>query len=89
MFGEIPAYGFFIRHVRGIEMNDVEVSYLKDDARSPFIFSDVKAADLRHIKARHAQDVPSFVLNEVEDFSVQQSQPLPDTNLKKVKRQQF
>src|SRR5204862_7738 len=23
MFGEIPAYGFFIRHVRGIEMNDV------------------------------------------------------------------
>ena len=89
MFGEIPAYGFFIRHVRGIEMNDVEVSYLKDDARSPFIFSDVKAADLRHIKARHAQDVPSFVLTDVEDFSVQQSQPLPDTNLKKVKRQQF
>jgi len=89
MFGEIPAYGFFIRHVRGIELNDLEISYLKDDARSPFILSDVKAADLRHIKAMHAGDTPTFVLNDVEDFGIQQSQPLPDTNIKKVRRQQF
>ena len=27
MFGEIPAYGFFIRHVKDIELNNVEVSY--------------------------------------------------------------
>src|SRR5713226_245972 len=89
MFGEIPAYGFFIRHVRGIELSDLEISYLKDDARSPFILSDVKAADLRHIKAMHAGDTPTFVLNDVEDFGIQQSQPLPDTNIKKVRRQQF
>ena len=89
MFGEIPAYGFFIRHVRGIELSDLEISYLKDDARSPFMLSDVKAADLRHIKAMHAGDTPTFVLNDVEDFGIQQSQPLPDTNIKKVRRQQF
>jgi len=89
MFGEIPAYGFFIRHVRGIELRDVEVGYLKDDARSAFILSDVKAADLRHVKTMHAKDTPSFVLKDVEDFSIQQSQPLPDTNIKKVRRQQF
>src|SRR6266705_6685708 len=47
MFGRIPAYGFFIRHVRGLEMSDVAVTYLKDDARSAFIFSDAKAVDLR------------------------------------------
>ena len=89
MFGETPAYGFFIRHVRGIELSDVEVGYLKDDARSPFILSDVKAADLRHVKTMHAKDTPSFVLKDVEEFSIQQSQPLPDTNIKKVRRQQF
>ena len=89
MFGETPAYGFFIRHVRGIELRDVEVGYLKDDARSAFILSDVKAADLRHVKTMHAKDTPSFVLKDVEDFSIQQSQPLPDTNIKKVRRQQF
>ena len=89
MFGEIPAYGFFIRHVRGLEMSDVAVTYLKDDARSAFILSDAKEVDLRNIKARHGQGVPSFILKDVKDFSVQQSQPLPDTKLANVKRHQF
>ena len=33
MFGEIPAYGFFIRHVKGIELNNVEVSYAQEELR--------------------------------------------------------
>src|SRR6266571_4481967 len=89
MFGEIPAYGFFIRHVRGLEMSDVAVTYLKDDARPAFILSDAKVVDLRNIKARHGQGLPSFILKDVEDFLLQQSQPLPDTKLATVKRQQF
>ena len=89
MFGEIPAYGFFIRHVRGLEMSDVAVTYLKDDARPAFILSDAKAVDLRNIKARHSQGLASFILKDVEDFSLQQSQPLPDTKLVSVKRHQF
>jgi len=89
MFGEIPAYGFFIRHVRGLEMSDVAVTYLKDDVRPAFVLSDAKAVDLRNIKARHGQGLPSFVLKDVENFSIQQSQPLPDTKLGTVKRHQF
>src|SRR5258707_1007888 len=41
MFGELPAYGFFIRHVKGLQMNDVEVSYIRDDARPAFVMNDV------------------------------------------------
>ena len=89
MFGEIPAYGFFIRHVRGLEMSAIRLSYAKDDARAPFILADAKSVDLRDIRAQHASDVPSFILKEVEDFSVQQSWPLEDVRLKKVTRQQF
>src|SRR5437899_1380453 len=89
MFGEIPAYGFFIRHVRGLEMSDVAVTYLKDDARPAFILSDARAVDLRNIKVRHGQGLPSFILKDSEDFSLQQSQPLPDTKLANVKRHQF
>jgi polygalacturonase len=89
MFGQIPAYGFFIRHVRGLEMSDVAVTYLKDDARPAFILSDAKAVDLRNIKARHGQGLASFILKDIEDFSLQQSQPLPDTKLATVKRHQF
>ena len=84
MFGEIPVYGFFVRHVRGIEMKNVKVGYLKDDARAPFMFSDAKSVDLREITSPHASGVPSFILKDVEDFSVQQSWPLQDVRLGKV-----
>jgi polygalacturonase len=86
MFGEIPAYGFFIRHVRGLEMNGVSVSYLKDDARAPFIISNTKGVDLNHVKIDHAPGVPSFILKDVEDFSIQLSHPLEDVRLKKAIR---
>ena len=89
MFGEIPAYGFFIRHIRGLQMNDVSVSYLKDDARSPFMLTDAKSIDLRDIKAQHSSGVPSFILKDVENFSLLHSWPLEDTRLNKVARHQF
>jgi polygalacturonase len=89
MFGEIPAYGFFIRHVNGIEMNGVSVSYLKDDLRAPFIVSDAKSVDVRNMKAQHAPDIPSFILKNVEDFSLQQSWPLTDMRLQKVGDRRF
>jgi polygalacturonase len=89
MFGEIPAYGFFIRHVRGLEMSDIEITYLKDDARSPFIISDARSVELRQVAAKHALGVPSFILKDVEDFSLQQSYPLTDVRLGKVARRQL
>jgi polygalacturonase len=89
MFGVLPAYGFFIRHVRGLEMTDVKVTYLNDDARPPFIFSDAKGVELRRIKARRASGVPSLILNGVEDFSIEQSWPLRDLRLKMAKRREL
>jgi len=89
MFGEIPAYGFFIRHVRGIEMSDITLKYLKDDARPPFVISDAKAIDLNHVQMDHASSVPSIILKDVEDFSIRQSRPLRDITLPKVKRQEL
>ena len=86
MFGEMPAYGFFIRHVRGLVMSDVKVTYLKEDVRSPFILFDAKEVELRHIKAQHATGVPSFVLNNIENFSIEQSYPLPTVRLKRILR---
>jgi hypothetical protein len=51
MFGTIPAYGFFVRHVRGLEMRDVEVRFTKEESRPAFVLDDVKGVDLRGIKA--------------------------------------
>ena len=46
MFGMLPAYGFFIRHAKGIELNNVEVGYMKEDRRPAFVLDSVKAVGL-------------------------------------------
>lgn len=89
MFGEMPAYGFFIRHVKGIEMSDVEVSYMKEDLRPAFVLNDVKDADFFRLRAQHAPDVPTFTLANVENFSLQQSAQLPDTRIERVKQRKL
>jgi hypothetical protein len=86
MFGELPAYGFFIRHVKGLHMNDVEVSYLKDDARPPFVLNDVTSGAFYFIRAQHSANVPTFSLRDIEDFSIQSSHPLPDRRIDAMKQ---
>lgn len=88
MFGELPAYGFFIRHVKGLQVNDVEVSYLKDDARPAFVMNDVQWADFYRVRAQHG-DTPTFSLQNIEGFSIQQSWPLADVRIEKVDRKKF
>jgi hypothetical protein len=80
MFGEIPAYGFFVRHVKGLEMNNVEVRYMNDEFRQAFTLLDVKNSIFRFVKAQHGRGIPTFSLQDVEDFNTYQSS-VPDTKL--------
>jgi polygalacturonase len=89
MFGELPAYGFFIRHVEGLKMCDVQVSYLKDDARPAFWMNQVKDSEFYRLRAQRAQDVPTFVLKNVENFNLQQSWPLADTRIERAGARKF
>jgi polygalacturonase len=84
MFGELPAYGFFVRHVKGLQMRDVEVSYLNPDLRPAFWLNDVNGVEFIHVKAQRESDVPSFVMKNVSDFSIQQSWPLQDQRIERV-----
>ena len=83
-FGPMPAYGFFIRHAKRIELHDVEVRYINEDFRPAFALEDVQGAEFFHVKAEHAQDVPTFALKNVEEFSVSQSRGVADTFMEKV-----
>ncbi len=89
MFGVLPAYGFFIRHVKGIELNNVEVSYINEEFRPAFLLEDVKGADFFHIKAQRGEGVPVFMLKNVSDFSVQQSRPVSDMRLERVEQKRL
>jgi len=83
-FGPMPAHGFFIRHVRNISMHDVEVRSTKEDSRPALLLEDVQGAEFRHLQASHEPNIPTFVLKDVEDFTLLESRPLPDTHLDKV-----
>ena len=89
MFGVIPAYGFFIRHVKGIELNDVQVTVKAEDQRPAFLLQDVSGAEFNRLKADHAPAVPTFVLKNVTDFALRQSLTMPDTILKTAADKSF
>src|SRR5437868_11507315 len=44
-FGPLPAHGFYIRHVKGIQMRDVEVRPMKPDMRPGLVLDDVNGAE--------------------------------------------
>jgi len=89
MFGKIPAYGFFIRHVQGIELNNVEVSYAQEDLRPAFVLNQVDGADFFHVKAQLANGAFTFLLQNVTDFSAYQCKGVPDTRLERVEQRKF
>lgn len=89
MFGIIPAYGFYIRHAKGITFDNVEVSFGNDDARPAFVLDDVSSASFFRIKAQKMNGVPTFVLKNVSDFGVWQSKGIKDTHIERAVQQQF
>jgi hypothetical protein len=89
MFGMLPAYGFFIRHARGIELNNVEVGFIQEDRRPAFVLDSVKTIAFQHVKAQKTAGVPALVLLNVEDLSVHGSSLTPDTHLEQVRRREM
>ena len=85
-FGALPAHGFYVRHVKGIDMRDVEVRSMKPDMRPGFVLDDVNGAEFIHIKLPQTPEASSLVLKGVKDFSITQSKPIPDTQLERAEQ---
>ena len=88
MFGTLPAYGFYIRHARGVTVDNVKVSYEKNEARPAFVLDDVKDIDLFRIDAE-ASGYSIFVLKNVESFSIQQSKNIKNRRIDRAVEMQF
>jgi polygalacturonase len=89
MFGVLPAYGFYIRHAKGITFDNVEVSFANNEARPAFVLDDVKSINFFRIKAQKQNGVPTFMLKNVSDFGVWQSKDIKDTQIERTEQQQF
>jgi hypothetical protein len=80
MFGAMPSLGFFLRHIRNVEMSHVELATQTPDARPAFYLEDVSRADFFAVTAP-AQSAGNFALNGVKDLRIGWSRAAADTVL--------
>jgi len=70
MFGELPAWGMYVRHVKGLKMENVTVRAEKPDYRPAFVFDDVSGLQMNRIRIYEDDDDPQIILKEVADQSL-------------------
>jgi polygalacturonase len=79
MFGPMPSQGFFLRHIRNLEMSHVEVAAASPDPRPSFYLTGVDRADF--IAVTSPAGVQAFHLNKVTDLRILLSRAARDTQL--------
>jgi polygalacturonase len=58
MFGVMPAYGFYLRHARGVTLQNVEMTTLSPDARPAVVTEDVTGLRANGVLASAAPGTP-------------------------------
>ena len=79
MFGPLPAYGLMARHIRNLELSNVEVRTSKPDARPAFWLDNVQGADCFRLKTSSAAG-RAFDMRDVSEFRVFRSRGIPDSD---------
>jgi polygalacturonase len=88
MFGPLPASGIFARHVRNLEVSNVEIATRAADARSAFWFKDVVGADFFRVRVPHGA-ASAFDLRQVKEFRSFGSRQLADLALENADARKF
>lgn len=86
MFGELPAWGFYIRHADGIKMKNIKLSYVGSEFRTACIFDDVDGILLDNVHITKAAKTPVIIFNKVTNSSVNKIQ-LPYDDKKAIRIQ--
>jgi polygalacturonase len=82
-FGPTPASGFFLRHMRNLELSHVEIANTAPDARPAFYLGSVERADFFAVTAP-ANAAGNFALHDVKDLRIGWSRAAADTALSSV-----
>ena len=82
-FGITPSSGFFLRHMKNLEMSHVEIANTTPDVRPAFYLSGIERADFFAITAPRGAD-GAFSLHDVKDLRIGWSRAAADTVLPSV-----
>jgi polygalacturonase len=78
MFGVTPAYGLYVRHARNLDVHHADLRTAAREGRPPVVLHDVDGAGFEHVRFAHDAAAPTFVLQDVRGFAVQDAQGMRD-----------
>jgi polygalacturonase len=56
MFGDMPSYGLFIRHVKGLYLENIKLRFEKPDLRPAMVLCHIEKLQLRNVDAQRAAE---------------------------------
>ena len=60
-FGILPSYGFFIRHAKSISLENIRLSFAKEDQRPAILCDDVEHLEIKGLKAPGTLHTPELI----------------------------
>jgi polygalacturonase len=76
--GVMPGYGVFARHVRGLELANINLSTESEDKRPAMVCSDVDGLEVDNFKAQLGDGVAAAKLDSVKNVVIRNSPILKD-----------
>lgn len=70
MFGELPSWGFYVRHVNGLELNNVRLNVRKEDFRPAYVFDDVQKLKIKDGNITSPTKTDQLILKDVNDAEI-------------------
>ncbi len=68
MFGELPAWGFYVRHAEGITFNNMVLKIRDADYRPALVFDDVKNVELRSVELKGDEKEQLMIFHRSENI---------------------
>jgi hypothetical protein len=82
MFGPCPAYGLYVRHAAGVDVDHVTVTYAQPDARAAFVLEDVRDAVFSAVNAQPGSGGAALIdLRSVTDFTFRDARRVQDQHV--------
>ena len=72
MFGELPAWGFYVRHVKGLTMKNIRLSIEEADYRPAMVFDDVQDLLITDLVVEGDDKPEPIFLHHTEDVTIKE-----------------
>lgn len=70
MFGELPVWGLYVRHVNGLTLNNIRLINKKKDYRTALLVNDAEKVTLQNFEVKGATSVPVLFLDSVKPLQM-------------------